>query len=100
MASILASTFINTGILLLFTNADLSYTILRWIPLRQQYSDISKEWYLDIGVALVKTMVIMAIFPYVEFVLAYGIKVALRMWDSGFYFFRTEDREMRTKKKT
>ena len=101
MTSILASTFINTGLLLLFTNADLSFSsILSWLPLRQQYSDISKDWYRDIGVALVKTMAIMAVFPYVEFALAFGIKAALRMWDSGFYFLPTADQDRRTKKKT
>ena len=45
-------------------------------------------------------MVIMAMFPYVEFVMFGGVKVLLRMLDSGFYFFRTEDSEMRTRKKT
>jgi len=73
MTSIFVSTFINTGIILLFTNADLKYSILYWIPINNQYSDISKDWYLDIGVALVKTMAIMAVFPYVEFVMFYAI---------------------------
>ena len=42
----------------------------------------------------------MALFPYVEFCMFGGIKVAMRMLDSGWYFFRKDDSEMRTKKKT
>ena len=45
-------------------------------------------------------MVIMAMFPYVEFVMFGGVKVLLRMLDSGCYFFRKNDSEMRTRKKT
>ena len=33
MTSIFVSTFINTGVILLFTNADLQYSVLSWIPL-------------------------------------------------------------------
>ena len=100
MTSIFISTLINTGIIIIFTNADLQYSILSWIPLHAQYSDFNSDWYLEIATAIVKTMVIMAMFPYAEFVMFGGMKVLMRMLDSGFYFFRTEDHEMRTKKKT
>jgi len=55
---------------------------------------------MDIGTSLVKTMVIMAGFPYVEFMMFGSIKVFFRILDSGCYFFRTDDSEMRTRKKT
>ena len=45
-------------------------------------------------------MVIVAMFPYCEFCMFGGMKVLMRMLDSGFYFFRKSDSEMRTKKKT
>ena len=41
MTSIFISSFINTGIILLFTNADLKYSVLSWIPLHGQYSDLN-----------------------------------------------------------
>lgn len=100
MTSIFISSFINTGIILLFTNADLQYSILHMIPLKNQYSDLNTDWYLDIGTSLVKTMLIMALFPYVEFCMFGGIKVIMRIKDSGWYFFRVDDSEMRTSKKT
>ena len=89
MTSIFISSFINTGIILLLTNADLKYSIFSWIPLNNQYSDLSLDWYSDIGTSLVKTMIIMAVFPYFEFMMWFSLKVCLRVADSGFYFFRT-----------
>jgi len=100
MVSVFVASFINTGIILLFTNAYLGYSFLSFIPINSQYSDIDKNWYLDISTALVKTMLIMACFPWIEFFLFGGIKVLLRILDSGWYFNRTLDSEMKTKKKT
>ena len=78
----------------------LNFLFLSWIPIQNQYSDIDENWYIDIGTALVKTMVIMAVFPWVELVLFSTISVLKRILDSGWYFGRTEDSEMRTKVKT
>jgi len=89
MVSIFVASFINSGVILLFTNAYLDYSILSWIPIHGQYSDIDKNWYIDISTALVKTMLIMACFPWIEFFMFGGIKVGLRILDSGWYFGRT-----------
>jgi len=98
--TIFVASFINSGVILLFTNAHLDHSILNWIPINNQYSDLDKNWYIDISTALVKTMLIMACFPWIEFFMFGGIKLLLRIMDSGWYFSRTQDSEMRTKKKT
>jgi hypothetical protein len=45
-------------------------------------------------------MLIMACFPWVELILFGSISVLKRILDSGWYFGRTEDSEMKTKAKT
>ena len=66
MMSIVYSSFVNTGILTLLTNADLSYVpgLSSVLPLHMQYSDLGEGWYLVIGTALVKTMMINAFMPW------------------------------------
>lgn len=74
MTSIFATSFVNTGVILLLTNADLSYSPLSFIPINNQYSDLNQDWYLDIGPGLIKTMGIMAFYPYIEIMIFGGIK--------------------------
>lgn len=42
----------------------------------------------------------MACFPWIEFFMFGGIRVLTKILDSGWYFGRTLDKDMRTKKKT
>lgn len=49
MQSIFWATFINTGIILLMTNAELKYSALRMLPLHGQYPDLDENWYEQIG---------------------------------------------------
>lgn len=53
MKLIFFSTFVNSGIMLLFTNANLEYSILSFIPIRNQYADLDQDWYADIGPSIV-----------------------------------------------
>ena len=82
MNAIFISSFINTGIILLLTNAELKYSILGFIPIHNQFSDINKQWYTDVGPSMVQTMIIMAFYPYAEFIIFWGIK-ALQRWMDG-----------------
>jgi hypothetical protein len=66
MQSIFWATFINTGIILLMTNAELKYSAIRMFPLHGQYPDLDENWYETIGPQLIQTMMIMAIYPYIE----------------------------------
>ena len=85
MKCIFITTFINTAIILLLTNADLQYSVLSFLPISNQYADLDKNWYADIGPTIVQSMIIMALFPIIGFVSFYGMKVAFRFLDSGFY---------------
>jgi hypothetical protein len=69
MTSIFIAQFFNTAILLLLANADFKYSILYWVPLFDtgQYTDLTQEWYNDIGSSLVTTMLIASVFPIIEF---------------------------------
>ena len=97
MKCIFITTFINSGILLLFTNADLQYSVLSFIPITNQYSDLTSNWYADIGPTIVQAMIIMALFPIMGFCGFYGMKVGFRFLDSGLYCC---SKEYKTKKKT
>jgi len=75
MLSIFWATFINTGIILLFTNAELKDTPYPFalFPIHNQYPDLNENWYEEIGPQLTKTMFIMAIYPYLEMVIFGGL---------------------------
>ena len=45
------------------------------------YSDFSEEWFLDIGAAILLTQVINAIWPIIEFVLFWFIRLIPRCLD-------------------
>lgn len=100
MEAVFVTSFINTGIILLFTNADLQYSILSFIPIKQQYPDIGQNWYLDISSALAKTMLVMAVFPYFEFAIGFTMKTIYRLRDSGCFCCRKGRDKFRTKKVT
>lgn len=53
MQSVFYATFINTGIILLMTNAELQYSVLQWLPLHGQYPDLNENWYEEIGPQLI-----------------------------------------------
>jgi hypothetical protein len=81
MKYVFFTSFINTGIIMLLTNADLSFSVLSFIPLRGEYTDFERNWYLDIAPSLVQSMVIMAVFPIISFFGFYGLRIAYRMMD-------------------
>ena len=73
---------------MLFTNANLEHSILAFVPLRNQYPDIDRNWYIDIGPTLVQTMIFSAVYPIAEFFGFYMITCTRRFLDSGFYCFK------------
>lgn len=82
MRSVFFATFINTGIIVLMTNAnfkDAPYP-LNLLPIRSQYPDFNDSWYETITPQLTQTMFITAIYPYLEILIFGGImylKIAL-----------------------
>ena len=85
MTAIWISTFFNTAILILLTNANTSYTFLNFIPLNGQYTDLTENWYINIGGSLVSTMTINSVYIYIDFGVSYGMKLLFRCLDDGIW---------------
>lgn len=85
MTSIFWATFINTGVILLMTNANLQYapSPLNIIPIYNQYSDLNQNWYEEIGPQLIKTMLITAVYPYMEIVIFGGLWLLYQVLDKS-----------------
>ena len=66
----------------MLTGANTENTFLFFLPLRGSYTDLTPNWYLDIGPALTKTMLINSIYPYIDFCISIGMKLAFRAKDS------------------
>lgn len=71
MFSIFITQLINTGVIILLTNANFDETILSFIPIRNNFNDFTSEWYRASGSSLVSNMLFGAFTPYVLFVVAY-----------------------------
>ena len=52
------SQFINTGIIVLLSNADLKYSPLSFIPLNRKHPEFTEKWFMDNGVQITFTMLI------------------------------------------
>lgn len=86
MLKVLLGSFLNTGILLLLVSANLEYApyFLKNIPLKGKFVDMDFNWYISISGSLVQTMLITAIFPWIEFLVFGGIRKFQRCLDRGF----------------
>lgn len=49
MTSVFITSFINTGVLLCLTNANLKHTWILWIPIYNQFPDFTNGWFTQIG---------------------------------------------------
>lgn len=82
--TIFVATFINTGFVLLLGNANLNYTALWWFPgFNGEYTDMTENWYLDIGPALISTMLFNSVYVYIDFGMGIGMKILFRCLDKG-----------------
>ena len=80
--------FLNTGILLLLVQANLSEHVPQLNSIfNGPFTDFLPLWYVGVGYKIVQTMIINAIFPFVEFGIAFT-----KLW-----VFRTLDRGLFTK---
>ena len=100
MSVIFIGTFFNTAILLILTAANTQYTILEWIPLRGSYTDLDENWYIDMGDALVWTMLINALNPYITITVSFVVVSLLRALDMGFKNYCCCHNSHKTNKKT
>lgn len=77
-ATVAISTFFNTAILLLIVSANTEYTILKFLPFRGEYTDLSENWYISIGDTLVYTMLINSTAIYISIGTGLVTKILLR----------------------
>ena len=66
--------FVNTAMIQLLSNANFQNTMLKIIPIRNQYNDFVSDWYVVIGKSLQNTMLMTAFLPYITFLIAVGSK--------------------------
>lgn len=75
--------FFNTALVLMIVNAN--FIGFGGLPdnffTRGEFNDFSLGWYESVGSALVYTMIICAVWPIIEFVVFFGIKLLLRLLD-------------------
>ena len=82
-----AASFFNTAILLLLTQANTEHTVLGWLNLHGAYSELSADWYILIGDALVWTMLLNALTLYISCFTEMFTAALSRAWDKGFTNF-------------
>jgi hypothetical protein len=76
--------FINTSIILLFINADLSRSgipILDKIFVLGYHSDFTVNWYRDVGKIITSLMIKNISWPIIEFTMWYAYRTLIRIWD-------------------
>lgn len=83
MTSCFYSIFINTGLMLMITNANFENTILSFIPIKREFNDFTPDWYRVIGSSLQTTMLIAAFMPYFTMMIAYALKRFAIIKDRG-----------------
>lgn len=83
---IFVTQYFNTAFLLLLVNANFSEHHIPFLSeyLHGQYTDFSSDWYKDVGVTIVRTMLISAIFPFVDFGIAWSLRNGIRLLDRSF----------------
>lgn len=70
--------YINTGLMLIITNANLrnSYSLQY---LNGNFTDFTSDWYIEVGSQLIQTMLVAAFMPYLTFVITFTIKMIARL---------------------
>eukprot|EP00347_Sterkiella_histriomuscorum_P016370 403353449 len=77
--------FINTDLIILMMNADLSQTGWPWFLSFNQgvHPDFTVYWYKDIGLTLINAMIFNVYWPVLEFFAFYSLRLFLRQLDRG-----------------
>jgi hypothetical protein len=84
MVAIFVIQFLNTGIILLFINADLSQSgipILDKLLVLGYHRDFTVDWYKDVGKIITSTMIKNISWPIIEFFIWFTYRTVFRMWD-------------------
>lgn len=76
--------YFNTAFLLLLVNADLSEQPFSFGLTGGVESDFDKTWYKIIGNTIVATMIFSAVFPLMEAMGFFSLRLLTRIMDKGF----------------
>ena len=82
MTTIFYSQYFNTGLVLMISNANFKHTPLSFIPINNQYPDLTTDWYHEVGSAIIKTMWINSIMPILNIFILKSMKWAFQFLDS------------------
>ena len=78
--------FFNTGFLLLLSAANLSESNIPLLQglFRGPYTDFNNDWFRNVAPVIVKTMLIGAFMPVIEFLINFSMKTTFRCLDRKF----------------
>jgi hypothetical protein len=78
--------FFNTGFLILIVNANLTEHEPKWFTrfFNGPFYDYQPEWFQDVGLKILQTMVINSIMPGVQCCVAFIVPMIKRGLDNGF----------------
>ena len=83
MKYVFINQFLNTGILFLLVNMDISeFTSL--IQVDGLHPDFTITWYKDVGKTIINTMISNMFWPIIEFCMFFVIRVLKRLYDTMF----------------
>ena len=74
--AIFLTQFFNTAFLLLLFNANMTETSIPFFNqiFKGRYTDFNDRWYTDVGITIIKSMIIAAIFPLIEVIVFGGFR--------------------------
>ena len=86
MSMIFVATFLNTGLLLLFADANFTQLkILGWLGgfFKGPFPDLTEEWYLVIAPSMILTMFLNSIYPWMNWGISFLTSVISKCLDQG-----------------
>lgn len=68
MVCTFVSSYINTAMIPVLTFADLRFApdLIAWIPLRQNFTDFTTDWYIKVGHQLVSIVILQGFIPWIS----------------------------------
>ena len=85
MVCTFVAAYVNTALIPLFTNADLTFAPwpLNLVKIKMQYPDFTGSWWVKVGPSIVVTVLIQAFMPFIGVLITVGITIPFRMHDRG-----------------
>ena len=87
MSAIFEIQCLNIGFMLLLVNSNMKYAPepFNYLPFRQQYVDLTSSWYRYFSPDILISMISLAVFPQLDFIISYLTSKVLRIIDKGYF---------------